>query len=47
MWISGLKRLKNLVKSQLGRLTTRLKKHFKKSNIAMLIKIRFEFIRFF
>ena len=47
MWISGLKGLNNLVKSQLGRLITRPKKHFKTSNIAMLIKIRFEFIRFF
>ena len=47
MWISGLKGLNNLVKSQLGRLITRLKKHFKTSNIEMLIKIRFEFIRFF
>ena len=28
MWISGLKGLNNLVKSQLGRLITRLKKAF-------------------
>ena len=39
--------LNNLVKSQLGGHITRLKKHFKTSNIALLIKIRFEFIRFF
>ena len=47
MWISGLKGLNNLVKTQLGGLITSLKKHFKTSNIAVLIKIRFEFIRFF